>query len=153
MSDSQRTQTGRRQALVRIGMGAVGAGYLGAIGYPVYRYLAAPVRRALAAGQISEVALPLADVPEAGSMMFFKFGTRPALLIHHHDGALVCFDAVCTHLGCTVQFEPDNQRIFCACHGGVYDMRTGEVTAGPPPRALPRYQVEVQDDQLVVTRA
>ena len=47
------------------------------------------------------------------------------MLIHHQDGSWVALSAVCTHLGCTVQYEPQANRIHCACHGGVYDPRTG----------------------------
>ncbi|MFC9462796.1 (2Fe-2S)-binding protein, partial [Streptomyces sp. NPDC056983] len=28
--------------------------------------------------------------------------------------------------------------LYCPCHEGVFDARTGEVTAGPPPRGLPK---------------
>ena len=145
-------ESGSRRALIRLGLGLAGAAYLGAVGYPVYRYLAAPVRRAAAAGQISQVVLPKAELPGPGSATFFKFGARPALLIHHADGSYVSFDAVCTHLGCTVQFEPQSSRIYCACHGGVYDMNTGAVVAGPPPKKLTRYVVEEEDGQIIISR-
>jgi cytochrome b6-f complex iron-sulfur subunit len=93
-----------------------------------------------------------ASLPAAGASTMFLFGSRPAVLIHHKDGSWVAFDAVCTHLGCTVGFEPQNNRIFCPCHGGVYDMRTGEVVAGPPPAALAKFKVEVGNGQVVVSR-
>ncbi len=141
-----------RRGLVRLGLGLAGAAYLGAMGYPVYRYLATPITRSAAAGQISQVALPKADLPGPGSATFFRFGARPALLIHHQDGSFVSFDAVCTHLGCTVQFDPKAARITCACHGGIYDMNTGAVVSGPPPKGLTRYQVEESDGQLIVSR-
>jgi cytochrome b6-f complex iron-sulfur subunit len=144
-------ESSSRRALVRLGIGLAGAAYVGAMGYPVYRYLAAPMQ-GTPASQISEVALRKADLPGPGSATFFKFGSRPALLIHHADGGYVCFDAVCTHLGCTVQFEPQKSRIFCACHGGVYEMHTGAVVSGPPPKPLARFQVEEQDEQIVVSR-
>ena len=63
----------------------------------------------------------------------FKFGTAPAMLIHHEDGRWVAMTAVCTHLGCTVQYEPQADRIHCACHGGVYNAYTGANVSGPPP--------------------
>ena len=81
------------------------------------------------------------------------FGTRPAMLIRHADGTWTAFDAVCTHLGCTVKYESDKDRIFCECHLGTYDPRTGEPTSGPPPRALTKYVVEDKDDAIVVSRS
>ena len=55
------------------------------------------------------------------------------MLIHHEDGTWSAFSAVCTHLGCTVKYEPEQNRIYCECHGGTYDPYTGAAVAGPPP--------------------
>jgi len=142
-----------RRGFAKAGATAVGACYLAAIGYPVYRYLATPARNAAELASVSEVSIPAAQLPPAGSVLMFRFGVRPAMLIHHTDGTMVCFDAVCTHLGCTVQYQPEESRIFCACHGGVYDPVTGANVAGPPPTPLPPFNVEVSDEQVIITRA
>jgi Rieske Fe-S protein len=79
----------------------------------------------------------------------------------------------CAHLGCPVQpggpiFEDKKKTIttgkgddvtiipmlpaggfVCPCHGGAYDQE-GNRTAGPPVRALDRYDFEVRDGQLVL---
>jgi cytochrome b6-f complex iron-sulfur subunit len=145
-------EAGTRRVLLKAGVGAMAACYTGALGYPVYRYLATPSNRAKSQGQISSVSIPQKDLPGAGSATMFLFGSRPSVLIHHADGHYVAFDAVCTHLGCTVRFEPQNNRIFCPCHGGTYDMNTGAVVAGPPPRPLKPYRVEVADGNVTVSR-
>jgi len=142
----------RRRDLLQIGMGAVAVCYGAALGYPVYRYLATPAVRSRLQGEISSVAIPEKSLPATGAATMFLFGTRSAMLIHHEDGAWVAFDAVCTHLGCTVGFEPQNHRIFCPCHGGTYDMKTGEVVAGPPPKGLAAFRVEVTDGHVIVSR-
>ncbi len=142
----------RRDLLRYIGIGTVAAGYIAAGSYPIYRYLATPVARAHEQGEVSTVSIPAKDLPGPESAVMFLFGTRPALLIQHADGHYVAFDAVCTHLGCTVKFEPQHKRIYCACHGGVYDMNTGAVVSGPPPRALRTYKVEVANGNVVVSR-
>ncbi len=141
-----------RRTLLQVGVGVMGACYAAAIGYPVYRYLATPALRANAQGQVTTVSIPEKNLPGAGSATMFLFGPRPSLLIHHQDGHYTAFDAVCSHLGCTVRFEPQNNRIFCPCHGGTYDMNTGAVVAGPPPRPLRSYHVEVTDGNVVVSR-
>lgn len=150
---SERAEGSSRRTFVRTGVSLVGALYASAVGYPIYRYVATPSQRAAALGSVTEVTLPGADELEAGSAMMFKFGYKPTMLIHHTDDTWVCFDAVCTHLGCTVRFEPEQQRIYCACHGGVYDMRTGSNVAGPPPKPLRTYTVEFGDGQVIVSRA
>lgn len=141
-----------RRLFLSGGLVAVGTTYLGAILYPVYRYLAAPGREAAALAAIKEVELEGAERLSPGSMLMFKFGIRPAMLLHHTDGTWTCLDAVCTHLGCTVRFEAEKSRIFCACHGGVYDPRTGANLAGPPPKPLRAYRVEIGDGRIVVSR-
>ncbi|MDX2033982.1 MAG: Rieske (2Fe-2S) protein [Blastocatellia bacterium] len=142
-----------RRAFVRLGLGAVGAGYAAAIGYPIYAYLSTPAERAAQSSAVTQTTLDGADKLPVGSAMMFKFGTKPALLIHHQDGAWVALDAVCTHLGCTVQYQKDQNRIFCACHSGVYDPKTGANVAGPPPRPLTAFNVEVQDGRVLVSKA
>ncbi|MCS6886318.1 MAG: Rieske (2Fe-2S) protein [Acidobacteriota bacterium] len=146
-------ETVMRRTFIRLGIGAMATGYAAAIGYPIYAYLSTPAKRAAEAGSITEVRLEGAAKLPAGSAMVFKFGHKPALLIHHRDGRWVAMDAVCTHLGCTVQYETDNNRVFCACHGGVYDAVTGENISGPPPKPLSVYRVEVKDANVVVAKS
>ncbi len=142
-----------RRGLLQLGITLAGACYAGAIGYPVYRYLATPARRAdLAESEVTTISLPASGLPGTGSATIFLFGSRPTLLIHHEDGHYIALDAVCTHLGCTVAYQPENHRIFCPCHGGVYDVNTGAVVAGPPPKGLKSYRVEVKDDHVVVSK-
>lgn len=142
-----------RRAFVGLGVALVGCVYGAAVGYPVYRYLSTPARRAAQRAAVTEVELPGAEKLATGTAMMFKFGTKPAMLIHHKDGEWVALDAVCTHLGCTVQYEPDHDRIHCACHGGVYDAKTGGNVSGPPPKPLAKFRVEVSDAKVTVFRA
>jgi len=142
-----------RRGFLKLTLGAVGACYAAAIGYPVYRYLASPAETAATMGAVSEVSLKDADQLPAGSALMFKFGTRPAMLIHHADDTWVAFDAVCTHLGCTVQFEPAKNLVTCACHGGVYEPLSGRNIGGPPPRPLRNYVVRVETGSVLVSRS
>jgi cytochrome b6-f complex iron-sulfur subunit len=141
-----------RRAFINTLVGAVGCGYVGLVSYPVYRYLASPVEKAASVSAINEVTLPKADELPTGSALIFKFGTKPAMLIHHEDNTWSALSAVCTHLACTVQYEPDKQRIFCACHGGTYDPKTGTNTGGPPPKPLEKFRLNVTAGSVTVSR-
>ena len=141
-----------RRSFVRLALGGAGACYAVCIGYPVYRYLASPVEKSAAEVAVTEVTLPDAQKLAKGSVLMFKFGSRPSMLIHHADGTWVALSAVCTHLGCTVQYKPERNIIQCACHGGVYDPGTGANVSGPPPKPLLRYAVTVADTKVVVSR-
>jgi cytochrome b6-f complex iron-sulfur subunit len=133
--------------------GVAGACYVAALAYPVYRYLASPTEMALQASAVTQVTLKDAQKLPPGSVLMFKFGTSPAMLIHHKDDSWVSMTAVCTHLGCTVQYEVQADRIHCACHGGVYDAYTGSNVSGPPPKPLKLYKVAVSDTAIDVSRA
>ena len=132
--------------------GAAGVCYAAALGYPVYRYLASPSEMALSAAAVTEVTLKDAQKLPAGSALMFKFGPSPAMLIHHEDGRWIALSAVCSHLGCTVQYEPQMDRIHCACHGGVYNAYTGANVSGPPPKPLKLFKVAVNQTGVEVSR-
>ena len=142
-----------RQTFVRVALGGATMVYAAALGYPIYRYLASPVEKAQSEAAVTEVTLKDAQKLPTGSALMFKFGSKPAMLIHHADGNWTALNAVCTHLGCTVQYQPDQQRIFCACHGGIYDPKTGANVSGPPPKPLRRYEVKLSETAVVVARS
>ena len=141
-----------RQVFLRAALGGVGAVYAAGLAYPVYRYVASPVERAARESAVTEVTLKDAQKLAPGSALMFKFGSKPSLLIHHEDGSWTALTAVCTHLGCTVHYEEDKKRIHCACHGGVYDPKTGGNVSGPPPKPLRRYEVKVMDAAVIVSK-
>jgi cytochrome b6-f complex iron-sulfur subunit len=143
-------QTTRRAFLAAAG--AAGVLYTAALAYPIYRYLASPEEMALSETAVTEVTLKDAQKLPLGSVLMYKFGSRPAMLIHHENGKWVSMTAVCTHLGCTVQYEPQADRIHCACHGGVYNAYTGANVSGPPPKPLTTYKVAVSDTGVQVSR-
>lgn len=84
---------------------AAGLCYAGAIGYPIYRYLASPAEMAASESAVREVTLDKAQELPENSALMFKFGSSPAMLIHGKDDSWVAFSAVCTHLGCTVKIR------------------------------------------------
>lgn len=150
-SDAPGEQRTRRAFLVAAG--AAGLAYTAALAYPIYRYLASPQEMEASATAVTQVTLKDAEKLPKGSVLMFKFGSSPAMLIHHDDGRWIAMTAVCTHLGCTVQYEPGPDRIHCGCHGGVYNPYTGANVSGPPPRPLKLFKVAVGDAGVNVSRA
>jgi cytochrome b6-f complex iron-sulfur subunit len=116
--------------------------------YPVLAYLIPPPATELASDTV--LAGKTGDLkPNTGKV--FRFGSRPALLILTADGTYHAVSAVCTHLGCTVQYRPDVRSIWCACHNGMYDV-SGRNISGPPPRPLEAYDVFLKGDDIYVRR-
>jgi cytochrome b6-f complex iron-sulfur subunit len=141
-----------RRTFVLVAAGGIGMCYAAVLGYPIYRYLESPIEKAEGMVVVNEVSLPEARKLAAGSALMFKFGSRPAMLIHHADDQWVALIAVCAHLGCTVQYQSEKDRIYCACHGGVYNAHTGGNISGPPPKSLERLEVKLTDTAVIVSR-
>ncbi|HJR93506.1 MAG TPA: ubiquinol-cytochrome c reductase iron-sulfur subunit [Acidimicrobiia bacterium] len=65
-------------------------------------------------------------------------------------GGLMALYQRCVHLGCRVPWCATSQGFECPCHGSKYN-EIGEYFAGPAPRNLDRFVVEVNEaDQLVI---
>ena len=125
-----------------------GGGVLSSILYPIVRYLAPPdVPEAATLSVSAGSARTL--TPNSGRIV--PFGSEPAIVVRTAEGELRAFAATCTHLACTVQHRPDLQHIWCACHNGHYDLN-GRNIAGPPPRPLEAYDVNVKGDEIVIAR-
>ena len=116
--------------------------------YPVVEFLIPPQ---VSEAQQNNVVAGKANDLKPNSGAIFKFGSRPGILIRTAEGDLRAFSATCTHLDCTVQYREDLQRIWCACHGGQFDLN-GINVAGPPPRPLEKYNVNILGQDIVVSK-
>jgi cytochrome b6-f complex iron-sulfur subunit len=137
-----------RRRFVNLFLGGSLLGAVASLLYPVIRYLIPPrqaeaLAKRVVAAKVGEIA--------PNSAKLFKFGSSPALLINTADGELRAFSAVCTHLTCTVNYEPDTGTIYCPCHNGRFDL-SGNVLSGPPPNPLEVYNVEVSGGDIYVSR-
>jgi Rieske Fe-S protein len=139
---------GGRRGVLNWLLGLSGGGVLASIVYPMVRYLAPPDVPEAAALSVNAGS---AQALTPNSARVVPFGARPAIVIRTAGGELRAFSATCTHLDCTVQYRPDLHRIWCACHNGEYDLN-GRNVAGPPPRPLDPYDVDVAGDEITITR-
>ena len=88
-------------------------------------------------------------VPLGSATMFAYPGDHdPCLLIRMPDGTFVAYSQKCTHLSCAVVPKIDEGILHCPCHEGVFDLATGRNIAGPPPRPLPRIELEIVDGDV-----
>lgn len=86
------------------------------------------------------IAYQLRRGPRVESVAERVFVTREA-------DQVVAFSGRCTHLGCPVHLDEENEDapFVCRCHSGRF-AKDGSVLEGPPPRPLDRLQLEVPDD-------
>ncbi len=147
MDNSQQIRPARRR-LVEVLLGGGMFASVVSFFYPVLKYLVPPAVPDL--GEDEVVAGKVGELKPNGSKVF-RFGSRPALLLLTAEGEYRCVSAVCTHLGCTVQYRSDLVEIWCACHNGTYGL-DGRNVSGPPPRPLEAFQVNVRGSEIVITR-
>jgi Rieske Fe-S protein len=120
------------------GAGAMAAGNVGIAAWTQLRSINSGEPRPVVA---------LADVPVGETYLFrYPSDDDPAVLLRLADSDVVAFSQKCTHLGCVVFYEADNDRWHCPCHEGNFETRSGDVISGPPPRPLGRIDVEIRDD-------
>jgi len=124
-------------------------GFLIPIFYPVTRYLVPPKVEESTSRNVTLSIKP--EEVKANSAQIFRFGSQPGILLRTSAGDLRAFSAVCTHLACIVQYRADLVHIWCACHNGHFDLN-GKNIAGPPPRPLEQFSVNVRGDRLVVSK-
>lgn len=137
----------RRQVLNWL-LGATSGTLVGTLLYPIARYVMPPAEVDEAASAMA-VAKAADFAPNSGKVV--RFGNRPAIVVRLASGEFRAFSAVCTHLDCIVQYRPDKEAIWCACHNGTFDL-AGRNVSGPPPRPLEPYDVVVRGDDVVLAR-
>lgn len=67
----------------------------------------------------------------------------PDVVIRLADGSLSALSAVCTHAGCTVQYDASGgtPQLVCPCHGSRFSASDGAVLQGPASEPLPMREV------------
>ncbi len=134
----------QRRKVLFIILGGVGAAFTALAVWPVWRYLLPGEKT----GEDVKIPIAKADIP-LGKAHFFNFRGQPAVVLQTSPGEFVAFSAVCTHLGCIVQWLPDKGEFLCPCHGGRFST-DGQVLGGPPPKPLDSLPATVEGDQILV---
>lgn len=133
-----------RRKFLAYGLGGIAAIAAAGTIYPLFRYLS-PLS---SQRESAKMTIPEGDVRE-GEANFFQFAGSAAVLVRHPGGVLVALSAVCTHMGCIVQWQKDKQEFLCPCHGGRYTA-DGAVISGPPPKPLPKLPFTVANGIITV---
>ena len=84
-----------------------------------------------------------------GQATVIQLGSQVVIVVRDQTG-FKAFSAVCTHLGCLVEWEPSRKEFLCPCHAAVFD-DAGRVVSGPPPAPLPTLIVREVGDKVYVS--
>ncbi len=91
----------------------------------------------------------LGDIPVGSAITFVYPGEADrCILIRPEPDVLVAYSQQCTHLSCAVVPQPEQNRLYCPCHEGAFDLRSGRPIAGPPNRPLTRIVLDVRGTDI-----
>lgn len=84
-----------------------------------------------------------------GIVVFDQAAGRKIFVQRTSDTEFLALSAICTHAGCTVEFNGSN-RFNCPCHGSSYDIE-GKVINGPAQRPLDDFPTAVAGDDVTIS--
>jgi cytochrome b6-f complex iron-sulfur subunit len=65
-------------------------------------------------------------------------------LVHLNEGGYIAIYRRCTHLGCSVPYDPGSEQFVCPCHGSEFTM-DGDVLNAPASRPLDLFSIALSD--------
>lgn len=100
----------------------------------------------------------MSEFVSAGSLSDFPPGRLRQVNIAGRDVIVVNLNGDLHGIGslCSHAYEPikdgylRGREVVCIYHGACFDVVTGEVTVGPASKALPVYEVKVQEGEVLV---
>ena len=140
-SDSQELS---RRNFMRLGIGVLGVVALVEVGAAGAIFLQSRSKEGeygtlVTIGSVDD--FPLGSVIEFPEQRFF--------LVRSHDGGFLAVHNRCTHLGCTVYWEPQKNHFVCPCHASSFDFY-GDFESPPVPRPLDTFPVRIEDGTVTV---
>jgi cytochrome b6-f complex iron-sulfur subunit len=78
-----------------------------------------------------------------------KFQQKYRIWVDRTPDRIFVIYARCTHLGCTPDWKPSENKFKCPCHGSGYDSE-GINFEGPAPRPMDRAKVEIAPDGQIL---
>ncbi|GDX17660.1 iron-sulfur protein [Actinomycetes bacterium] len=72
-----------------------------------------------------------------------------AILFKTKDEKVYALSRICTHEGCSVNFDLVQNKLICPCHGATYEAPDGNVISGPTQRNLKKINVKIDGDNVL----
>ncbi len=124
---------------------------VGGVLTPIVGYLWPPSKASAGGGGRTEVGT-VADFP-VGQGKVVPVNEQPVIVVNTAQGGLKAYSAICTHLGCIVEWDSNRQFILCPCHDGRFNGVNGAIISGPVPSPLPELAVTVETGTVYVSEA
>lgn len=128
------------------------------VGIPALRALVSPASRKkgavrwvkLGEAELFETGVPVRlDFAETVNDAWVETRALRGVWIYTEDTqSFMVYNGQCTHLACSYGFDQGKSVFHCPCHHGLFDLKTGRVVGGPPPRGLDTLQTKIEDGYL-----
>ena len=89
------------------------------------------------------------DLAVGQSLEFTSSAGISAILFRSSEDKVYALSRICTHEGCSVDFDMNQNRLICPCHGANYEASDGSVISGPTTKSLAKIKVEIQGQDIV----
>lgn len=109
----------------------------------LFRFIQPRVQEGAFGGKI--IAGKVEEFP-VGSVTSVKEGR---FYISHLEGGFLALYRKCPHLGCVTPWVESERQFNCPCHAALFNEK-GEVLAGPSPRPLGLFPLEIVEGEIVV---
>jgi cytochrome b6-f complex iron-sulfur subunit len=137
-SDPQRVVIRRRRFVIASVLGVLGVNFLMFLRFFFPRALYEPKTR-------FRIGYP----SDFGFGVDTKFQNQYRIWVVRNTEGIFVISAICTHLGCTPDWKPSENKFKCPCHGSGYDPE-GINFEGPAPRPMDRAHVELDPEGQIV---
>jgi quinol---cytochrome c reductase iron-sulfur subunit, bacillus type len=159
--DNATTITVGRRGFLQMSSAIAAAVTAGIVGIPVVRAVASPALAKPIADNWVKVADDIAvldigvpirvDFVQTQDDAWITNRALNGVWLYTEDGEkFKAYNGHCTHLGCGYMLAKDGKSFVCPCHRGQFDIKTGAVLGGPPPRPLDELETEVRDGSVFV---
>lgn len=93
----------------------------------------------------------LATLDQEGVIEDKKFPGGSLMVIRNpqDNTALIALNSLCTHQGCTVDWDQETTTLVCPCHASVFEA-DGSVKTGPATTALKTFSVKIDGETILV---
>jgi cytochrome b6-f complex iron-sulfur subunit len=137
-ADPQRVVLRRRRFVIASVLGVLGVNFLMFLRFFFPRALYEPKTR-----------FSIGYPSDFGFGVDTKFQNQYRIWVVRNTEGIFVISAICTHLGCTPDWKPSENKFKCPCHGSGYDPE-GINFEGPAPRPMDRAHVELDPEGQIV---
>lgn len=84
-----------------------------------------------------------------GGALLVDVGSDTVMVIRTSETAVVALSAICTHAGCSMNFDSSQNLLVCPCHGSQFN-ESGNVVTGPARRPVKVYSATLASNIITV---